>query len=65
MIRSLLRWRYFKINYFLKVLKKSELAKVNLPVWIIQLTNPVNTKSIQEGIVHPDLPDTMIYFYQG
>jgi len=48
---------------FFKGTKKVRIGKSQPSAWIIQLTNPKNPESIQEGIVHPDLPDTMIYFY--
>ena len=50
-------------SYF-KGTKKARIGKSQPSAWMIQLTNPENPESIQEGIVHPDLPDTMIYFYQ-
>ncbi|MCM3112825.1 hypothetical protein [Lederbergia lenta] len=50
---------------FFKGTKKTRIGKSQPSAWIIQLTNPEKPESIQEGIVHPDLPDTMIYFYHG
>src|SRR5699024_3278529 len=51
-------------SYF-KGTKKTRIGKSQPSAWILQLTNPENPELIEEGIVHPDLPDSMIYFYQG
>lgn len=51
-------------SYF-KGTKKTRIGKSQPSAWMLQLTNPENPELIQEGIVHPDLPDTMIYFYHG
>jgi hypothetical protein len=50
---------------FFKGSKKTRIGKSNPSAWIIKLTNPKNPEAIQEGIVHPDLPDTMIYFFSN
>lgn len=50
---------------FFKGTKKARIGKGQFHAWTIQLTNPDNPELIQDGIIHPDLPDTMIYFYNG
>lgn len=50
-------------SYFLGT-RKVRIGKSQPTAWIIQLTDPNNPHLIKEGVVHPDLPDTMIYFYQ-
>lgn len=50
---------------FFKGTKKIRIGKSQPSAWIIQLTNPNYPESIKEGTVHQDLPDSMIYFYQG
>ncbi|MEL4028230.1 hypothetical protein NST89_06510 [Caldifermentibacillus hisashii] len=48
---------------YFKGTRKVRIGKSQPTAWIIQLTDPINPKQINEGIIHPDLPDTMIYFY--
>jgi hypothetical protein len=48
---------------YFKGTRKVRIGKSQPTAWIIQLTDPINPKQIKEGIIHPDLPDTMIYFY--
>lgn len=43
--------------------RKIRIGKGQPHAWIIQLTDPNNPELITEGIIHPDLPDTMVYFY--
>lgn len=50
-------------HYFLGT-KKIRIGKSQPTAWAIQLTNPQNPELINDGIIHPDLPDTMIYFYR-
>jgi hypothetical protein len=51
-------------NYsFFKTPKKQRIGKINATAWVIQLSDPKSPTTIKNGIVHPDLPDTMIYFY--
>ncbi|MDH2882514.1 hypothetical protein [Bacillus cytotoxicus] len=52
-------------NYsFFKVPKKQRIGQSNPTAWVIQLSDPKNPSAIKNGIVHPELPDTMIYFYK-
>lgn len=50
-------------SYFLGT-RKVRIGKNQPTAWVIQLTDPRKPELIKEGIIHPDLPDTMIYFYQ-
>lgn len=50
---------------FFKGAKKTRIGRSQPSAWIIQLTHPEKPELIKEGFVHPDLPDTMIYFYRG
>jgi hypothetical protein len=50
-------------SYFLGT-RKIRIGQSQPTAWIIQLTHPNNPDSIKEGIIHPDLPETMIYFYK-
>lgn len=43
--------------------QKTRIGKGQPHAWILQLTDPNNPELITEGIIHPDLPDTMVYFY--
>ncbi|WP_051475785.1 hypothetical protein [Bacillus sp. J37] len=49
---------------FFKGFKKIRIGSSQPNSWIIQLSDPKNPESIKEGLVHPELPDTMIYFYR-
>ncbi|MDQ0246501.1 hypothetical protein J2S09_004105 [Bacillus fengqiuensis] len=49
---------------FFKGFKKVRIGPSQPNSWIIQLSDPNNPELINDGIVHPDLPDTMIYFYK-
>jgi hypothetical protein len=49
---------------FFKGFKKIRIGSSQPNSWVIQLSDPKNPELIKEGIVHPDLPDTMIYFYK-
>ncbi|QNU37119.1 hypothetical protein IC801_15065 [Geobacillus sp. 44B] len=49
---------------FFKGFKKLRIGQSQPNSWIIQLTDPLNPQAINDGIVHPELPDTMIYFYK-
>ncbi|MED4732439.1 hypothetical protein P9597_31030 [Aneurinibacillus migulanus] len=51
-------------NTFYKGTIKQRIGPSNPTAWVIQLTDPKNPSTINNGIVHPDLPDTMIYFYK-
>ncbi|AYV68695.1 hypothetical protein C2I06_18415 [Niallia circulans] len=50
-------------SFFIKKVKH-RIGASNPTAWLIQLSDPGNPESIKEGIVHPELPDTMIYFYK-
>lgn len=43
--------------------RKIRIGQSQPNAWIIQLTHPNNPDLIKEGIIHPDLPDPMVYFY--
>lgn len=50
-------------SFFIKKVKQ-RIGASNPTAWLIQLSDPGNHESIKDGMVHPELPDTMIYFYK-